>query len=128
MRRLDHLFQNLAEFPECRLAGLPRELLPHPVQAYAAIPKKGVDWSVDAGMILLLEIPPETAAATPLAATNCPQILPQTAELKKPERFGVEGACDCYVCCDSYPVETDAFNDGGIHYWPSVMAELEVDE
>lgn len=30
----------------------------------------------------------------------------------------------CLECCESYPVEPDAFNDGAIHYWPRAMAEL----
>lgn len=30
----------------------------------------------------------------------------------------------CTNCDDSYSVEVDAFNDGGIHYWPQVMAEM----
>jgi hypothetical protein len=25
---------------------------------------------------------------------------------------------ECQSCGDSYDVETDAFGDGGIHYWP----------
>ena len=28
----------------------------------------------------------------------------------------------CTECDDSYSVETDAFNDGGITYWPQAMA------
>jgi hypothetical protein len=32
-------------------------------------------------------------------------------------------ACDS--CGDEYAVETDAFGDGGIEYWPAIMAELE---
>lgn len=31
---------------------------------------------------------------------------------------------DCVECGDSYQVETDAFNDGGIKYWPAAMAQL----
>jgi hypothetical protein len=31
---------------------------------------------------------------------------------------------ECTECNDGYTVETDAFNDGGIKYWPAVMAEL----
>ena len=31
----------------------------------------------------------------------------------------------CLECGDSYPVETDAFNDGGIHYWPQMMVDEE---
>ncbi len=31
---------------------------------------------------------------------------------------------ECTECDDGYTVETDAFNDGGIKYWPAVMAEL----
>ena len=30
----------------------------------------------------------------------------------------------CTECGDCYTVETDAFNDGGIRYWPEIMAEL----
>ncbi len=33
----------------------------------------------------------------------------------------------CLECGDDYVVETDAFNDGGIKYWPQVMAEQEGD-
>ena len=29
----------------------------------------------------------------------------------------------CLECGDNYVVETDALNDGGIHYYPAVMAE-----
>jgi hypothetical protein len=29
----------------------------------------------------------------------------------------------CLDCGDSYVVETDACNDGGIHYWPRFVAE-----
>ena len=32
-------------------------------------------------------------------------------------------ACDS--CGDEYAVEPDAFGDGGIEYWPAIMAELE---
>ena len=32
---------------------------------------------------------------------------------------------ECTQCDDGYTVETDAFNDGGINYWPEMMAELE---
>jgi hypothetical protein len=34
----------------------------------------------------------------------------------------------CTDCGDNYTVETDAFNDGGITYWPQVMAELGEEE
>jgi hypothetical protein len=30
----------------------------------------------------------------------------------------------CTTCDDTYSVETDAFNDGGITYWPQAMAEF----
>ena len=29
----------------------------------------------------------------------------------------------CQECCDSYAVETDTFNDGGIDYYPGVLAQ-----
>lgn len=32
--------------------------------------------------------------------------------------------CQSNECLDSYTVEIDAFEDGGIKYWPHVMAEL----
>ncbi len=32
---------------------------------------------------------------------------------------------ECTQCDDGYTVETDAFNDGGITYWPEMMAALE---
>ncbi|HHK40906.1 MAG TPA: hypothetical protein ENJ50_00690 [Planctomycetaceae bacterium] len=35
---------------------------------------------------------------------------------------------ECTECGDAYTVEPDAFNDGGIKYWPEVMAELESEE
>jgi len=31
---------------------------------------------------------------------------------------------ECTECNDAYTVETDAFNDGGIVYWPQAMAEF----
>lgn len=31
---------------------------------------------------------------------------------------------ECTVCNDSYTVETDAFNDGGIKYWSEAMLEF----
>lgn len=31
---------------------------------------------------------------------------------------------ECTECGDSYTVEADAFNDGGIRYWPEAMAEF----
>ncbi len=34
----------------------------------------------------------------------------------------------CTECSDGYPVETDAFNDGGIKYWPRVMVTQEEGE
>ena len=34
----------------------------------------------------------------------------------------------CTKCDDAYCVETDAFNDGGIKYWPEIMADLELGE
>lgn len=30
---------------------------------------------------------------------------------------------ECTECGDGYLVETDAFNDGGIKYWPLMMAQ-----
>jgi hypothetical protein len=30
---------------------------------------------------------------------------------------------ECQECDDTYDVETDAFGDGAIHYWPTFMAE-----
>lgn len=30
---------------------------------------------------------------------------------------------ECTQCGDGYTVEIDAFEDGGIKYWPQVMAE-----
>jgi hypothetical protein len=30
----------------------------------------------------------------------------------------------CTVCDESYSVEVDAFNDGGMSYWPQAMAEF----
>jgi len=32
---------------------------------------------------------------------------------------------ECENCGDSRTVETDAYGDGGIEYWPAIMAELE---
>ena len=32
--------------------------------------------------------------------------------------------CTDEACGDGYTVEPDAFNDGGIVYWPQAMAEL----
>jgi len=34
---------------------------------------------------------------------------------------------ECTECGDGYTVEPDAFNDGGIKYWPEAMAEFEED-
>ena len=31
---------------------------------------------------------------------------------------------ECTECDDGYTVEPDAFNDGGITYWPQAMVEL----
>ena len=31
---------------------------------------------------------------------------------------------ECTECGDEYTVETDAFNDGGITYWPQAMVEF----
>ena len=31
---------------------------------------------------------------------------------------------ECTECGDEYIVETDAFHDGGIKYWPEAMVEL----
>lgn len=31
---------------------------------------------------------------------------------------------ECTVCGDEYKVETDAFNDGGMTYWPQAMVEF----
>lgn len=31
---------------------------------------------------------------------------------------------ECRDCGDEYAVETDAFNDGGITYWPEAMVEF----
>lgn len=31
--------------------------------------------------------------------------------------------CQSDGCADSYVVETDAFNDGGITYWPAMMSD-----
>lgn len=30
----------------------------------------------------------------------------------------------CTSCEEEYQVETDAFGDGGVHYWPNMMADL----
>ena len=35
---------------------------------------------------------------------------------------------DCTECCESIHVEVDYFNDGGIKYWPEMMAELEEED
>ncbi|WP_166820001.1 hypothetical protein [Thalassoroseus pseudoceratinae] len=32
---------------------------------------------------------------------------------------------ECTECGDGYTVEPDAFNDGGIKYWPQAMADFE---
>ena len=45
------------------------------------------------------------------------------------ELVEVDGATmsvECEECGDSYEVETDAFDDGGIIYWPAMMAAQEV--
>ncbi len=31
---------------------------------------------------------------------------------------------ECTACHDAYTVETDAFNDGGITYWPAAMVKF----
>lgn len=31
---------------------------------------------------------------------------------------------ECTECDDGYAVEPDAFKDGGMTYWPAVMAEI----
>ena len=44
------------------------------------------------------------------------------------EIVGVDDAkmdVECTECGDGYTVEPDAFDDGGITYWPEAMAELE---
>lgn len=46
------------------------------------------------------------------------------------EITGVDDATmdiECTACGDEYTVEPDAFNDGGIVYWPQVMADQEGD-
>lgn len=32
---------------------------------------------------------------------------------------------ECDECGEGYCVESDAFGDGGLEYWPAIMAELE---
>jgi hypothetical protein len=32
---------------------------------------------------------------------------------------------ECEKCGEGHTVEPDAFGDGGIEYWPAIMAELE---
>jgi hypothetical protein len=32
---------------------------------------------------------------------------------------------ECETCGEGHTVEPDAFGDGGIEYWPAIMAELE---
>lgn len=47
------------------------------------------------------------------------------------EIVGVDDATmdvECTACGDGYTVEPDAFNDGGIKFWPEAMAELEEEE
>ena len=34
----------------------------------------------------------------------------------------------CETCGAEYSVEPDAFGDGGIEYWPAIMAELKASE
>ena len=34
---------------------------------------------------------------------------------------------DDETCCDAYTVEPDAFGDGGIKYWPQVMARSDAE-
>lgn len=36
--------------------------------------------------------------------------------------------CECTKCGDDTRVEIDAFKDGGVHYWPMMMAEQESNE
>lgn len=43
------------------------------------------------------------------------------------EITGVDDATmdvQCTECSEGYLVETDAFNDGGIKYWPAAMMEF----
>lgn len=35
---------------------------------------------------------------------------------------------DCTECCESIHVEIDYFNDGGIKYWPEMMAAQEAED
>jgi predicted nucleic acid-binding Zn ribbon protein len=35
---------------------------------------------------------------------------------------------ECTACGEAYTVETDAFGDGGGHYWPEMMAAQEFGE
>lgn len=35
---------------------------------------------------------------------------------------------ECEQCGESYSVEPDGFGDGGMEYWPAIMAELEAAE
>lgn len=35
---------------------------------------------------------------------------------------------DCTECLESFHVEIDYFNDGGVTYWPAMMAQLEEEE
>ena len=47
------------------------------------------------------------------------------------EIIGVDDATmdvECTECGDGYTVEPDAFNDGGIRYWPEAMVEFEGDQ
>lgn len=44
------------------------------------------------------------------------------------EIVGVDDATmdvECTQCGDGYTVEPDAFNDGGIRYWPEAMLQFE---
>lgn len=34
---------------------------------------------------------------------------------------------ECSECGDSMSVEPDAFGDGGMEYWPQMMADLELE-
>ena len=73
-------------------------------------------------MIRLLEIRRETAEAIRRVSAKLKLILSGVREKIDPGRD--EGHYECSFCGDGYIVETDAFNDGGIKYWPEAMVEF----
>jgi len=113
--------ENLAQGQQASLPDLVGKPFPQVLQQNCLLVQKGGAPSDSFRMLHLHDVRNRVAAPRRRVAARQKQMLPDT-EIRV-ESFRHHGSLVCFVCGDTYEVETDAFGDGCMTYWLAMMTE-----